>query len=234
MGGPHPGSGQQGLLPRCSQGMDAPDNACERRQKIRGTWRVQAFLASLLFEREAARQGKGTVWPRLPGEQPWAGWPHCWHRQLGGCGVREGGHGVERVAPTRWQEAARDLSDLSPRPSELITSPTSWNVQCGWIFCRKQWRSWALWPVSIPAETEAEQICKSKESEDARSEVRDGSESWEGLLATAVRAVWPVGPAGTGPLADQLFQKPVKTCEMRKKKLMDLKHKKYKIESNTF
>lgn len=39
--------------------------------------------------------------------------------------MREGGHGVERVAPTRWQEAARDLSDLSPRPSELITSPTS-------------------------------------------------------------------------------------------------------------
>ena len=62
-----------------------------------------------------------------------------------------------------------------------------------------------------------EQIRKSKESEDARSEVRDGSESWEGLLATAIRAVWPAGPAGTGPLADQLFQKPVKTCEMRKK-----------------
>ena len=38
------------------------------------------------------------------------------------------------------------------------------------------------------------------------------------------RTVWPASPGKTRSLADQLFQKLVKTCEMRNK-LMDLKHK---------
>ena len=38
-------------------------NAYERRQEIERAWGVQAFLAGLLFQREAARQGKGRVWP---------------------------------------------------------------------------------------------------------------------------------------------------------------------------
>ena len=49
------------------------------------------------------------------------------------------------------------------------------------------------------------------------------------LRSFSNRTFWPAGLGKTGPLADQLFQKLVKTCEMRNK-LMDLKHKNKSIK----
>lgn len=165
------------------------------------------LLAGLLFQ-SLARQGRrGVTLESRPGQgglSRWRMWGEGWW--------------------TGWKDSADQRAESCeyvvtavPRPSNILLLCGRFSV-VGYFVGDKR-RSWVCDQFQYQLKWKHEQICRSKESEDARSEMRDRP-SWRSF---SNRTIWPAGLGKTGPLADQLFQKLMKTSAKMRNKLMDLK-----------